>query len=209
LTNNQIEKIKNFFSTNDHNLLVNQVNEEIGEFYVGVIRYFAQQQSIKLTLEDSDALKSFSHNLFQDVSINLFYVTQTKKVEQILKSHEKNIIITDYKNWKRYTNSFQSINGYSFEKDLKFLMSNVFNISNEEIYKFCRLSPALAFSEIYKYLINNKNYVSDLCITPNMNYIIDIRKRIFDEKREDKNLQKIFQAIKSEVKIKKFSFLTF
>ena len=206
--NNQIDKIKNFFLSKDHSLLVNQVNEEIGEFYVGVIRYFAQQQSIKLILEDNDALTSFSHNLFQDVTINLFYLTQTKKVEQILKSNDKNIIITDYKNWKKYTNSFQSINGYSFEKDLKFLMNNVFNISNEEIYKFCRLSPALAFSEIYKYLINNKNYESDLCITPNMNYIIDIRKKIFDEKRENKNLQKLFQAIKSEVKIKKFSFLT-
>ena len=70
---NQIDKIKNFILSKDHSLLVNQVNEEIGEFYVGVIRYFAQQQSIKLTLEDNDALTSFSHNLFQDVTINLFY----------------------------------------------------------------------------------------------------------------------------------------
>ena len=69
-------------------------------------------------------------------------------------------------------------------------------------------NPQLILSETSKYLINKDNYLKDESINSEVNKILEIRKNIFELKRNE-NLQQLFSAIKEEAKYKKFSFLTF
>lgn len=205
---NQFTIMKNFFLSEDKNLLINQVNEELGEFYIGVLKNLSKEQSIRLVFQDIDS-QLISHSLFEDVKIKLCKTTQSKKIEEAMLSYEKKIIITDYRNWKKYAGNCPSVNGYKFKEDLKYVLEDFFKISNKDLFNFCQQSPALAFSEINKYLINSKNYKSDVKIMSNENYILNIRKDIFSEKQQNKNLQKLFETIKREAIYKKLNFLTF
>ena len=207
--NNHIEIIEKFFLSNNKILLINQVNENIGEFYVRLLKFFAVDKKIKLVFKENYSAQQISQNLFEDVTIGLFYITQSKKIEEVMLSNEKSIIITDYRNWKKHSSKTFSINGYKFEDDLKYILKNLFKISNSDLFNFCKLSPALAFSEIEKYLINNENYLSDLGIMSDENFLVNIRKDIFNEKKQNMNLQRLFNNIKNEVIYKKFNFLIY
>ncbi len=72
----------------------------------------------------------------------------------------------------------------------------------------CLKNPQLIFSETSKYLINKENYLKDVSIHLEVNKILEIRKNIYELKKNEK-LQQLFSAIKEEVKYKKFNFLTF
>jgi len=208
LMNNQIKIMENFFLSEDKNLLINQVNEEVGEFYIGVLKNLSEEKSIRLVFQDIES-QGISQSLFEDVKIKLCKTTQSKKIEEAILSNEKKIIVTDYRNWKKYSSKCLSVNGYKFKEDLKYILEYFFTISNKDLFNFCQQSPALACSEIKKYLINSKDYKSDTKIIYDENYLINIRKDIFSEKKQNKNLQKLFARIKREVIYKKFNFLTF
>ena len=49
---NQILLIKKFINSNDKNLLINYVNEELSTFYLGIIKNYTNQQGIKINIED-------------------------------------------------------------------------------------------------------------------------------------------------------------
>ena len=149
-----------------------------------------------------------NNDLFGLRKIHIFNLSSSKKLDKLLSSREKLIIFTDYKNFKKFQKDYQTINGYNFSNDLKVFIKNTLKIENQNLEEICLKNPQLILSETSKYLINKDNYLKDESINLEVNKILEIRKNIFELKRNE-NLLQLFSAIKEEAKYKKFSFLTF
>ena len=204
-----IENIKDFLNNHKDNcLLINQVNDEIGSFYLYVIIYLSKSLGINVSFNNEGDNISDNSDLFGLKKIHIFNLTSSKKIDKLLLSREKLIIFTDYKNFKKYQKTYQTINGYNFSNDLKVFIKNTLKIENQNLMEICLKNPQLILSETSKYLINKDNYLKDESIHIEVNKILEIRKNIFELKRNE-NLQQLFSAIKEEAKYKKFSFLTF
>ena len=204
-----IENISNFLSMEENNyLLINQVSDEIGIFYLHVIQFFSTSSGININLNADVDNISTNNDLFELKKINVFNTTSTKKIDQILSSNDKSIVFSDYKNFKKYQKNYQTINGYNFSNDLKTFVKETLKIENQSLIEICIKNPQLILSETSKYLLNKDNYLKDMAIDFEVNKILEIRKKIFELKRSD-NIQKLFLAIKEEVNYKKFSFLTY
>ena len=204
-----IENIKDFLNTHKDNcLLINQVNDEIGSFYLYVIIYLSKSLGINVSFNNEGDNISDNSDLFGLKKIHILNLTSSKKIDKLLLSREKLIIFTDYKNFKKYQKTYQTINGYNFSNDLKVFIKNTLKIENQNLFEICLKNPQLILSETSKYLINKDNYLKDESIHIEVNKILEIRKNIFELKRNE-NLQQLFSAIKEEAKYKKFSFLTF
>ena len=204
-----IENISNFLNMEENNyLLINQVSDEIGIFYLHVIQFFSTSSGININLNADVDNISTNNDLFELKKINVFNTTSTKKIDQILSSDDKSIVFSDYKNFKKYQKSYQTINGYNFSNDLKTFVKETLKIENQSLIEICIKNPQLILSETSKYLLNKDNYLKDMAIDFEVNKILEIRKKIFELKRSD-NIQKLFLAIKEEVNYKKFSFLTY
>ena len=204
-----IENISNFLSMEENNyLLINQVSDEIGIFYLHVIQFFSTSTGININLNADVDTISTNNDLFELKKINVFNTTSAKKIDQILSSNDKSIIFSDYKNFKKYQKNYQTINGYNFSNDLKTFVKETLKIENQSLIEICTKNPQLILSETSKYLLNKDNYLKDIAIDFEVNKILEIRKKIFELKRSD-NIQKLFLAIKEEVNYKKFSFLTY
>ena len=204
-----IENIKDFLNNNEANfLLINQVNDEIGSFYLYVIIYLSKSLGINVIFNNEADNISDNSDLFVLKKIHIFNLTSSKKIDKLLLSREKLIIFTDYKNFKKYQKNHQTINGYNFSNDLKVFIKNTLKIENQNLMEICLKNPQLILSETSKYLINKDNYLKDVSIHIEVNKILEIRKNIFELKKNE-GLQQLFSAIKEEAKYKKFSFLTF
>ena len=204
-----IENISNFLNMEENNyLLINQVSDEIGIFYLHVIQFFSTSSGININLNADVDNISTNNDLFELKKINVFNTTSTKKIDQILSSNDKSIVFSDYKNFKKYQKNYQTINGYNFSNDLKTFVKETLKIENQSLIEICIKNPQLILSETTKYLLNKDNYLKDMSIDFEVNKILEIRKKIFELKRSD-NIQKLFLAIKEEVNYKKFSFLTY
>jgi len=204
-----IENIKDFLNNNEANfLLINQVNDEIGSFYLYVIIYLSKSLGINVNFNNEADNISDNSDLFALKKIHIFNLTSSKKIDKLLLSREKLIIFTDYKNFKKYQKNYQTINGYNFSNDLKVFIKNTLKIENQNLMEICLKNPQLILSETSKYLINKDNYLKDESIHIEVNKILEIRKNIFELKKNE-GLQQLFSAIKEEAKYKKFSFLTF
>jgi hypothetical protein len=204
-----IENISNFLNKEENNyLLINQVSDEIGIFYLHVIQFFSTSSGININLNADVDNISTNNDLFELKKINVFNTTSTKKIDQILSSDDKSIVFSDYKNFKKYQKNYQTINGYNFSNDLKTFVKETLKIENQSLVEICTKNPQLILSETSKYLLNKDNYLKDMAIDFEVNKILEIRKKIFELKRSD-NIQKLFLAIKEEVNYKKFSFLTY
>ena len=204
-----IENISNFLSMEENKyLLINQVSDEIGIFYLHVIQFFSTSSGININLNADVDNISINNDLFELKKINVFNTTSTKKIDQILSSNDKSIVFSDYKNFKKYQKNYQTINGYNFSNDLKTFVKETLKIENQSLIEICIKNPQLILSETSKYLLNKDNYLKDMSIDFEVNKILEIRKKIFELKRSD-NIQELFLAIKEEVNYKKFSFLTY
>jgi len=207
--NNQISIIKEFISSNEETLLINQVNDDISMFYMGILKYYANGHDIKIS-NDVDIESSFlEEDLFGTKIILSFNITNAKKISGLLDVHSKKIIFTDYKNYKKFISKFNSINGYQFENDIIFFIKNELKIQNDELLDYCKNNAALLFSETSKYLTNSNHYSRDRSLIEEKNHILDIRKSIFENKRNKFNIKSLYQSIKKEAQYKKFNFLTF
>ena len=51
---NQILLIEKFLISNEKQLLINQVNDELGNFYLSIIKYYADKQGIKINIDDNN-----------------------------------------------------------------------------------------------------------------------------------------------------------
>ena len=188
--------------------MVNQVNEEIGAFYLSTIRYIAELNKINLDFRGLVKSTDDSIDLFEVEKIKIFILPNKKDLEQILQQKKQVLILTDYKNIKKYQRNYETINGYNFSHDIRFFIKNVIRIENEQLINFCISNPQLTYSEISKYLINNINYSKENNIAEEKNFILQIRRAIFDT-RNAGDVKKLFFKVKEEVKYKKFSFLTY
>lgn len=206
---NNIEGINNFLDDKENNhLLINQVSEEIGIFYLYVIQHFSNSLGININWNaDTDNI-STNTDLFGLKKINVFNATSSKKIDQILLSNDKSIVITDYKNFKKYQKNYLTINGYNFSNDLNIFLKKTLKIENHNLIEICLKNPQLILSETSKYLVNKDNYLKDDSIHLEVNKILEIRKNIFELKKNG-DLQNLFLSIKEEVQYKKFSFLTY
>jgi len=205
----QILLIKKFLNSNDVTLLINQVNDEFGVFYLSIIKYYADKQSAKINVDDNNETVGTEDDLFGQKEIKIFFITNTKKLTSALNSFKKKIIFTDYKNYKKMNSNFNSINGYQFEHDIVFFIRDELKINNDELLHYCKNNPVFLFSEISKYLINNNQYSSDKILVDKKNHILDVRKSIFEIKKNNFNIKDLYFNIKKEAEYKKLSFLTY
>ena len=206
---NQVLLIKEFISSSENNIVINQVNDDISIFYLSLIKYFANNQGIRVNIDNDIDTIATEDDLFGTKTIQTLNITNAKKLDNMLNSHNKKIIFTDYKNYKRLSPKLNSINGYQYENDITFFIRNELNIVNDELLYYCKNNTALLFSETSKYLINSNQYSSDRSLTEDKNHILDIRKSIFEIKRNNFNIKDLYQNIKKEAEYKKLSFLTF
>jgi len=205
----QILLIKKFLISNEETLLINQVSDELGIFYLSIIKYFADKQGTKINVGDNNEDIGAEDDLFGQKEIKIYSITNTKKLATALNSFNKKIIFTDYKNYKKMRVNFNCINGYQFEQDIVFFIKDELKINNDELLYYCKNNPVLLFSEISKYLINNNQYSCDQTLVDEKNHILDIRKSIFKNKKNNFNIKGLYLNIKKEAEYKKLSFLTY
>ena len=207
--NKTIKKLNDFFETTlDKKLLMNEVNEEISSFYVFFLFYLTNNTATNLKIAQNLTQISNEADLFGQQNITVFRTTNSRDINVLLKSNSKVIILTNYKNFKKYQSAHDSINGYNYLDDIKYLLKNVMKIENIELINFCLNSPQLIYSETSKYLINSEGYLKEEGIIKLSNFIVDIRKSIFDSKQKV-DIKRTFYNIKKEALYKKFSFLTY
>ena len=206
---NNIEKIIFFLKQKENKtLIVNQVNDEIGSFYLLVIRYFAKLHDTKLDFNQKMNMGVDSINLFGDEKLDIFASTSRTSLDRIIGNKNKKIIFTDYKAFKNYQKFMECINGYNYISDIKYYLEKILNIKESELINYCQSTPTLTYSETSKFLINKENYSKETGIFETTNFIVKIRKAIFDSKSSG-DIRKSFLNLKEEVKYKKFSFLTY
>ena len=205
---NNIERIINFIKNrNETKLLVNEVSEEIGFFYVNLVENEAHSQNIRLNYNSFG--KENTNSLFDNDEISLIFLSSKKIIEEQMISNQKCIIFTDYRNFKKYASSTLSVNGYDYYKDINFYIKKVLQIDNSDLIDFCVNTPYLTFSEISKYMVNNSGYAKENEIKKDNNFILDIRKELFNLKKNQKSAFEIYSNLKKEVKYKKFNFLAY
>ena len=205
---NQISLIEKFISSNEKNIIINQVNEEYGLFYLTVVKYFAKK-NIQLNFDSNEDKIGNEDDLFGQQEIKIFKIKNTKKITITLESNFKKIIFTDYKNYKKYIANYNCINGYKFIFDIKFFINNELKINNDELLQYCNNNPTFLFSETSKYLINNIRYTKDQALFEEKNHILNIRKSVFEIKRTSFNIKNLYFNIKKEAEYKRLNFLTY
>lgn len=207
---NNIQLIETFISDQKSTkLLINYVNDELIEFYYGVVKFLCIKNKLQTKYFDVDTnVLSNTNDLFQKTKVLTSKLTNTKKIEIELFNNNKSIIFIDYKNYKKFKINYLAINGYDFEKDIKFFLNKILKFNDNDLTNFCTLYPAYLFSEISKYEIN-KNYVADKILSLKIDNLLSIRKSIYDQKKTNKDLRGLYKNIKDEAKIKKFNFLTY
>ena len=205
----QISIIKRFLISDEQTIIINQVNEEIGIFYLEIIRYYAEKNRIKISIDQGDEFMGSEDDLFGLKEIKVYNITNKNKIAAVLNSDNKKIVFTDYKNYKKLNTKNNCINGYKFEYDIVFFIEHELKINNDELLYYCKNNPALLFSEISKYIINNNQYISDQGRIAEKNHILNLRKSIFEIKKNNLNVKNLYLNIKKEAMYKKLSFLIY
>ena len=188
-------------------LLINQVNEEIGLFYVNLIENYARKKNIKLLRKETFS-ENAVNDLFAEEVIDVYFSNNKRTVENFIHSSNKCIIFSDYKNYKVFSDICLCINGYNYQKDINIYLKRILKVNNPEILDYCLYAPYLTFSELSKYFINESRYVRDKKVRESSNSILEIRKNVYNLKKNQKDIIKIYTFLKKEALIKKFSFLT-
>ena len=202
-----VQQISEFLSNDDTCLLINQVNDEIGCFYLTAIFYLSNEQEVNIIINPSTLKQNQSQDLFESKKVKIFNSYNSKEIDKLINSKDKQIIISDYKNYKKYQKSIKCLNGYENNSDIKYFL-NMLGISNADLINYCLVNPMMIYSETSKYLINNKNYFEEKSIIEKNNFILNIRKKIFNNKRSE-DIRETFLDIKDEKKKKKLNFLTY
>ena len=207
---NNIKNIEIFFDNqNKKKLILNQYNEGIDLFYIQIIEYYAKLKKIPITFQNKISIQSSGSDLFEELKIYIFVSTNKKDLEKLIHNDEKVILITDYKNYKKYSSKIENLNTYNFEKDLRYFFQTILNIQNESLMNYCLQYPHLAFSELSKFLINETNYNNEINNISSKKDILSIRKEIFQMRKSGFDIKKFYSLIKEETHLKKFNFLVY
>ena len=206
---NNIDFIENFLiSGKDNHLIINKVSEEICIFYKYIIFELCEKKRINVVQSDGEELIE-TKDLFKGHELKLCISNNTKTIEKVLSKRIKYILITDYRTYKKYSKKISSVNGYNYDKDIKYYIRNKLSINNLSLLEFCISNPELAFSEISKFLVNSNGYVRESKIKEKNNAILELRKELYNLKREGGDLKNLYKNLKNEANYKKFNFLTF
>ena len=205
---NNIQKIFQYLENKGNfKLLINQVSEEIGLFYLLVIVYYAKKGGMDLKSLKHTSLVQDS-DLFLSEPIYYVYSNSLQEVAGLLNNSKKLIIISDYKNFKRFSKNINAINGYLHRQDIRdFAIKEVPSIE-KNFLTYLEDYPHMAVSEVSKLQINIDNYFIHEKSEDSKLTILDLRKKFFKLKQEG-DLRSLFNLIKKEALIKKFSFLTY
>ena len=207
---NNIKSIEVFFDNqNKKKLILNQYNEGIDLFYIQIIEYYAKLKEILIKFQDKISIQSPGSDLFEELKIYIYVSTNTKDLEKLIHNDEKVILITDYKNYKKYSSKIEIINTYNFEKDLVYFFKTVLNIQNETLINYSLQYPHLAFSELSKFLINKSDYNNEINNISPKKDILSIRKEIFQMRKSGFDIKKFYSLIKEESHLKKLNFLVY
>lgn len=201
----QLNVIKSFINSSIKELIINDVNDHVKSFYISLFNFYANKANIKINYDGANN----NNDLFENSWLIIYSEKNTKNINKIIDNNDKKILITDYKNFKKYNQKFLSINSYHYEKDIKYLIQDEFKIYNNELIFFCKNNPALVFSEISKFLINDKNYKSIHDINNEIDQVFNIRSSIYKLKRNENNLKELYHMIKKEVLYKRLNFLIY
>ena len=211
MRSNNIKLIEEFFEEKrNKTMFVNKVDDEKAYFYELVIKNLSKKFNTKLIYKLNNSENLISNDLFDNRSRTfIHYLTNIKQINEILEQNSKNIIFTDYRNYKKYLGKYQTINGYNFANDIDIYIKNFFNIDNQYLINYCTEHPYLLSSEVDKFKINENNYLVDQIINQRNDFILAIRKDIFNLRKKQIDIKKIFLKIKSEAIYKKFNFLVY
>ncbi|MDB0031782.1 hypothetical protein N9E32_00670 [Alphaproteobacteria bacterium] len=201
---NNISTIKNFVFEEKETeaLLCNILSNELKLFYIYIIEYFCKKTNVAFR---SNVENHQTNDLFMK-SLQLFETTSEKNLIE-LSNGEKKIVFTNYKLFKKYQKNKYTLNSYLFKNDLNVFLKDYLGINEKFVYDKILEYPYLIFSEVFSYKINNNQSLISKEI--NNDFILNIRKELFNLKRLDKDIKKIYSKIKEEFKYKKFSFLIY
>jgi len=205
---NQIEKLKTFLKSKEKSLIINQLNESVDIFYKYIIYNTAKKNNLEIFFNE-DVQNNNKISLFDSEKIDVYQTTSTKKIENLIEIQSKKIIFTDYKNFKKLKDNISILNSYQYEEDITIYLMKELNISDKNLITFCKNNPALFYSETSKYLVYNKYLYQDNPLINSSNHILDIRKSIFENKKNNYNIKNLYLNIKKEAEYKKLSFLTY
>ena len=203
----EIEKIRNFFLSENKNIIINQVSDDVDGLFKLIIEYYGQKYNIKVN--ENYEQNNNINDLFSTNEIKFCKTTSTKKIEELLNFDEKKIIMTDYRNFKKFNKKVNFINAYNFEMVIEKFINEDLKINDHDLIFFCKNNPILLFSETSKYLINDNGYSYDQKIHIEKNFILDLRKSIYEIKKNKNNIKLLYEKIKDEANYKKLNFLTY
>ena len=86
---NNFDKLNFFFQSKEKELLINQVNEIISSFYIGIIKHIAIRNNISISLSGDESKENIG-DLFGKSKTDIYNLTNSKKIEVLLQSQEKN-----------------------------------------------------------------------------------------------------------------------
>lgn len=201
--NDNISSIKNFIFGDEVNgiLLCHILTDELKLFYIYLIKYFCKKKDITLYI---DKERISSDDLFTR-SLQIFEITSEKTFLEM--SHNKKIVFTNYKIFKKFQNNSYKLNSYFFKNDLNIFLKSYLNIHEKYVYDRILNYPYLIYSELFSHKINKvKSFINK---DAKNDFIANIRKDLFQLKRLDVDIKKIYFKLKDEVKYKKLNFLTY
>ena len=208
--NNNFKSIETFFDDqNKKKLILNKYNESIDLFYIQIIEYYAKIKKVSTKIQDKISIPSPGADLFEELKIYIYFSTNTKDLEKLIHSNEKVILITDYKNYKKFSPKIENINTYNFEKDLMYFFQIILKIQNEPLINYCLQCPHLTFSELSKFLINSSNYKNESNDIIQKKDILSIRKEVFQMRKSGFDIKKFYSLLKEESHLKKLNFLVY
>ena len=211
MINNNIPLIKKFLTNSgDKKLFINQLDEKIDQLYYYVISYFSKKSGFKLkAVDNEDAILTQDNDLFEKPEVKLYKKIPTKKIDTFLNNKDKAIFIVDYRNYKKFKDKYNAVNTYNYKIDIKYFLQNELQINNQLLLNSITNSPEYIYSEIEKFLVNNK-YENSVFNENLIDIFLNNRKDLYDIKNKPQtNLVEFYNLLKKEVNIKKFNFLTY
>ena len=202
--NSQISK---FFKNPIGNILIIEINEDISQFYLDLFRYYAHENKIEISIIKGD-FKNENVDLFSTKKINIQYLSNKSKIDAA-SNETGNIIFTDYRNYKLFNQKFIKINSYDYLRDISNLILTEFQIQDDNFIAYCNDQPSMTFSELSKYSINKDNYLQNSKNNQKDNPILFFRKKFYNEKKINSDIQQLYKILKNEVLAKRFNFLTY
>lgn len=205
--NKNLSLISKFFDNPNENILITEINEDISQFYIDLFRFYAHKNKIEISISKEDSTVGNS-DLFSTKKINIQYFTNRKKIDAVV-NETGSIIFTDYKNYKIFNQKFIAINSYDYLKDIGNLILAEFQIQDDDFISYCHDQPSMTFSEVSKYIVNKDNYLQNFKNNQNENPILFFRKKFYNEKKNNSDIQQLYKILKDEVLVKRFNFLTY